>query len=255
MELVKPLHTSDSPETPKTLRNLPCVQMSEGGDIIPEPLGNEIILGRQQDLPVRRKNPPSKAIQIIDPRPLPVKKTHNNLSEFPVSLASPRVYSSISSDHDYCGSIVSSLTHIPQRSMTLKLRDVSKTPELQKTMLESGSAPECKQTSTFEVRTPIIRPATSVTQHLPEESRARSDTDTVLSDNFATEQAFVCAAEHKMGPCTLPTPPPSPPVRGRDRRRYRRRSPRSDSSCSSCSSTSSSSSSCCSQSRSPKRQK
>lgn len=261
MELVKPLRTSDSPGTPKTLRNLPHLQMSEGVHI-PEPLGNEIILSTQQDLPARRKNPPSKAIQIIEPRPLPSKKTFNKLPEFPAALTSPHMYSSISSDHDYCAPADRSPANIPQRSRASKLKDISKTTELQATTHDSGAAAECKQqTSTCEVSTTIVRTvddsATSVT-HLPEEPRTRSETvpstDKVLSlsDSTATEPACDCAAEHKMGLCTLPTPPPSPPVRGRNRRRYRRRSPRSDSSSSSCSSSSSSS---CSLSPSPKRQK
>lgn len=259
MELVKPLRTSDSPGTPKTLRNLPHLQMSEGVHI-PEPLGNEIILSTQQDLPVRRKNPPSKAIQIIEPRPLPSKRTLNNLPEFPAALTSPHVYSSISADHDYCAPADRSLANIPQRSRASKLKDISKTTELQATTHDFDTAAECKQqTSTYEVSTTTVDDsATSVTQHLPEEPRTRSETapstDKVLSlsDSTATEPACDCAAEHKMGLCTLPTPPPSPPVRGRDRRRYRRRSPRSDSSSSSCSSSSSSS---CSPSPSPKRQK
>ncbi|KAM9362970.1 uncharacterized protein ABDE67_011853 isoform 2-T2 [Symphorus nematophorus] len=257
VEPLQPLSTSDQPET---LRNLPPLQTLEGVDI-PEPLGTEIILSTQQDLPARRKNPPSKAIQIIDPRPLPSKKTHSNLQEFSAVLASLDVYSSISSDHDYCGPVDRSLT---QRVRAPKLKDVSKTSdEVQMTTHESATT-ECKQTSTGEVNTTIIRAvnnsAMSMIQHLPQDPTTKSDTRVStarvpsLSDTAATELDCGSAAEDKTAPCTLPTPPPSPPVRGRDRRRYQRRSPRSDSSSSSCSSSSSSSSSS-SASRSPKRRR
>ncbi|XP_044047340.1 peroxisome proliferator-activated receptor gamma coactivator-related protein 1 isoform X2 [Siniperca chuatsi] len=251
VEPLKPLSTSESPGTPKTLRNLPHLQMSEGVDI-PEPLGTDIILSTQQDLPARRKNPPSKAIQIIDPRPLPSKKTHTNLSEFPAAHTSAHMYSTVSSDHDYCGPVDRSLTSATQRSRASKLKDISKsTDELQVTAHDSSAAAECnKQTSTGEVTTTVSNSAKSVMQCLSEQPRSETNpsTDKVLSlsDSAAKEQ-------DQTAPCTLPTPPPSPPVRGREKRRYRRRSPRSDSSCSSCSSSSSSSSS--SASPSPKRQK
>uniref|UniRef100_A0A8C9YJH4 RRM domain-containing protein n=2 Tax=Sander lucioperca TaxID=283035 RepID=A0A8C9YJH4_SANLU len=230
--------------------------MSEGVDI-PEPLGTEIVLSTQLDLPARRKNPPPKAIQIIDPRPLPSKKTHAHLSELPAAHTSPHIYSSVSSDHDYCGPVDHLLSSATQRSRAPKLKDVSKTSdELQMTTHDSSSAAECKkQTSTSEVNTTIR--AVAVTQHLSEQPRTRSEaspsSDNVLSDNAGTEQDCGCAAEDKTAPCSLPTPPPSPPARGREERRYRRRSPRSDSSSSSRSSSSSTSSS--SASPSPKRQK
>nr|XP_046261486.1 peroxisome proliferator-activated receptor gamma coactivator-related protein 1-like isoform X2 [Scatophagus argus] len=264
VEQLRPLSTSDSPGTPKILRNLPHLQMSEAVDI-PEPLGTEVILSTQGDLPTRRKNPPSKAIQIIDPRPLPSRKTHSNLSEFPAVLTSPHIYSSISSDHDYCVPVGRSLTHIAQRSRASKLKEISKTTdELQAAARDSSAAAaECKQqTSTAEVNTTITgavsSSANSAMQNLFDESRSRPETtlstDKVqsLSDNAPTEQDRGGAAEDKEAPCTLPTPPPSPIGRGRDRRRYRRKSPRSDSSSSSFSSSSSCSSSA---SRSPKRQK
>lgn len=261
----EPPSTSESPGTPKTFRNLPHLQTLECVDI-PEPHGTEIILSTQQDLPARRKNPPSKAIQIIDPRPLPSKKTHTTLSEFPAAHIPPHLYSSISSDHDYCGPVGRSLTSAPQRSRASKLKDISKTSdELQVTTHDSSAAAQCKkETSTGDVKT-TVRAAVNkaVMQRPSEEPRTGSETnpstDRVLplSDSAATEQHCGCAAEDKTAPCTLPTPPPSPPVRGRERGRYRRRSPHSDSSCSSCSSASSSSSSSSSRSasRSPKRQK
>ncbi|XP_035516358.1 peroxisome proliferator-activated receptor gamma coactivator-related protein 1-like isoform X2 [Morone saxatilis] len=263
VETLKPLSTSESPGTLKTLRNILPLQTSEDVDI-PEPLGTEIILSTQQDLPARRKNPPSKAIQIIDPRPLPSKKTHSNLSEFPAAHTSPHLYSSISSDHDYCKPVDRSLTSATQWSRTSKLKDITKTTDkLQVSTHNSSTAAECqKQTSISDVD-PNIRAvddsAKSVTQPPSEEPGTRSESaDKVLSlsDSAATKQDCVRAAEDKRAPCTLPTPPPSPPVRGRNKRRYRRGSPRSDSSSSSCSSSSSfSSSSSSSASRSPKRQK
>lgn len=256
VEALAHLSSPGSLGSPKTLRNSPHLQMSEGVDI-PEPLGTEIVLSTQLDLPARRKNPPPKAIQIIDPRPLPSKKTHAHLSELPAAHTSPHIYSSVSSDHDYCGPVDHLLSSATQRSRAPKLKDVSKTSdELQMTTHDSSSAAECKkQTSTSEVNTTIR--AVAVTQHLSEQPRTRSEaspsSDNVLSDNAGTEQDCGCAAEDKTAPCSLPTPPPSPPARGREERRYRRRSPRSDSSSSSRSSSSSTSSS--SASPSPKRQK
>lgn len=258
VELVKPLCTSDSPGTPQTVGNLPHLQVSEGADV-PEPLGDELILSSRQDLPARRKNLPSKAIQIIDPRPLPPKKPHSNLSEVSAVLSSPNIYLLISADHDYCRPSNCALTNVPQHSRASKLKDLSNSTELQVTH-DSGAATEIKQNSTCEVSTAVITTvntsATSVMQLLPEEPRTGSEisppSDKVLSllDSAAAERAYDCAVEDKTGPCSLPTPPPSPPVRGRDRTRYRRRSPRSDSSSSTCSSSSSSScSSFCSRKR------
>ncbi|XP_029284762.1 peroxisome proliferator-activated receptor gamma coactivator-related protein 1 isoform X2 [Cottoperca gobio] len=253
VEELEPLSTSESPGNPKTFGDSPHLQTSDGADI-PEPLSTEIILSTQ-DLPARRKNPPSKAIQIIDPRPLPSRKTHPNLPELLPARTSPHMYSSVFSDHDYCGSVDRSLTSAPQRSRASQLKDVSKTSELQVTHESSAK----KQTSTCEVNNTIRAVdnyAKSVMQDLSEKPSTRSgtspSTDKVLSDGAATEPDCACADEDKMAPCTLPTPPPSPPARGRERR-YRRRSPCSDSSSSSPSSSSSSSSS--SASPSPKRQK
>ncbi|XP_041789353.1 peroxisome proliferator-activated receptor gamma coactivator-related protein 1 isoform X2 [Chelmon rostratus] len=260
VEPLKPLSTSKSPGTPENPRDLPQFQRSQGVDI-PEPLGTEIILSTQPDVPARRKNPPSKAIQIIDPRPLPCKKTHSNFPEFPAALTSPHMYSSISSDHDYCAPVDRSLTSATQRSRASKLKDVSKTTdELQVTTHDSSAAAQCnQQTSTAEVSPPIRAVNNSVAHHLSEEPGTRSETNpasdkALSSHNAATEQDCGCAAEDKAAPCTLPTPPPSPPIRGRHKGRYGRRSPRSDSSSSS-SSCSSSSSSSSSASHSPKRPK
>ncbi|XP_070684325.1 peroxisome proliferator-activated receptor gamma coactivator-related protein 1-like isoform X2 [Pempheris klunzingeri] len=249
--------TSESPGMPITFGNLPHLQMSEGVDI-PEPLGTEIILSTQHDLPARRKNPPSKAIQIIDPRPLPSRKTHTSLSELPAAHISPHLYSSISFDHDYCGPVDRTLTSAAQRGRASKLNYVSKTMDESHVSSHDSSAAELKkQTSTGEAET-TVRAVNNkaVAQHLPEHPRTRSETspstNEVLSLSENTEKHCGRAAEDKTTPCTLPTPPPSPPVRGREKRRYRRGSPCSNSSSSSRSSSSSSSSSA---SRSPKRQK
>lgn len=255
MELLTPRPPSDSPGTPNTLGDSVDLQTPEAAQV-PEPLGNEIILSAQQDLPARRKNAPSKAIQIIDPRPLPSKKTHSNLSERPNVLTSPHLFSSISFDHDYCGPADCFLAHIPQCVRSSKSKDSSKITE----SMPDINYPESKQqTSPSRVVTSVTTTdiPSSGTQHLPAESRngpeTAPSTDMLLTLSHSVAMELTCksAAKHKVVPCTLPTPPPSPPARGRDRRRHRRSSPRSDSSSSSCSSSPSSSSSC---SPSPKRQ-
>ncbi|XP_028457114.1 peroxisome proliferator-activated receptor gamma coactivator-related protein 1 isoform X2 [Perca flavescens] len=269
-EALERLSSSGSLGSPKPLRNSPHRQTSEGVGV-PEPLGTKIVLRTRLDWPARRKNPPPKAIQIIDPRPLPSKKTHAHLSELPAAHASPHVYSSVASDHDYCGPVDHLLSSATQRSRAPKLKDVSKTSdELQMTTHDSSAAAASaacnKQTSTSEVSATVRaveKSAVAVMQHLSERPRTRSgaspSSDYVLSDNGGTERGCGCAAEDTTAPCSLPTPPPSPPARGREERRYRRRSPRSDSSSSSRSSSSSSSSSSSasssSASPSPKRQK
>ncbi|XP_044202077.1 peroxisome proliferator-activated receptor gamma coactivator-related protein 1-like isoform X2 [Thunnus albacares] len=253
VEPLKPLSTSETPGTLKTIRNLPDLQMLPLADI-PEPLGTEIILSTQQTQPARRKNPPSKAIQIIDPRPLPSKKTNTSTSEFPAAHTAPHLYSSVSSDHDYCAPVDHSPTSATQHSRAKPslLKDISKTTnEVQVNTHDSCATAECrKQTSTREVTTTVraVNCATLVMQPLSENHKTRSETnpstDKALSssDSAASEQDCGGASEDKTAPCTLPTPPPSPPSRGREKRRYRRRSPRS-----------SSSSSSSSASRSPKR--
>lgn len=240
VETLEPLGTSESPGNPETLGSSPPLQS------VPEPLGTEIVLCTQQDLPARRRNPPSKAIQMIDPRPLPCRKTSTSL---PAAHVSPHTYASVSADHDYCGSADRSLTSAPQRSRASKPKDASPTSdELQVTTHDSSAAAECKKpTSTGEVG---AVDDSAVTQRLSERPGTSPSTDIVLSDAASMEPDCVCAAEDETASCALPTPPPSPPARGREKGRYRRRSPRSDSSSSSPSSSSSSSAS-----PSPKRQK
>ncbi|XP_038570090.1 peroxisome proliferator-activated receptor gamma coactivator-related protein 1-like isoform X2 [Micropterus salmoides] len=245
---LKALSTSESPGSPKTLRNLPHLQMLN----IPEPLGTDVILSTQHNLPARRRNPLSKAIQIIDPRPLPSKKTHTNLSEFPAAHTSAHIYSSVSSDHDYCEPV-----YRTQRSRATKLKDVSKGADEEVTTHNSTAAECNKQNATVSTAImAVINSEKAVMQHLSEQPMSRSDTksstDKVLlpSDSAAADQDCG-AAEDQTAQCTLPTPPPSPLDRRREKMRYGRRSSRSDSSCSSRSSSSSSSSA----SPSPKRQK
>ncbi|KAJ0044278.1 hypothetical protein NL108_003653, partial [Boleophthalmus pectinirostris] len=84
---------------------------------IPEPFGTEVILGTQEQ-PVKRKGPPIKAIQIIDPRPMPFKRTHTNLTES--AYTSPHVYAAISSDHDYCTVLDASKTSSESESTEVK---------------------------------------------------------------------------------------------------------------------------------------
>ncbi|XP_041641730.1 peroxisome proliferator-activated receptor gamma coactivator-related protein 1 [Cheilinus undulatus] len=241
------LSTSDLSQTQTATGNLPNLQTSEGV-AIPEPLGTEIILSTEKDVPARRKNPPSKAIQIIDPRPLPSRKTHASFPESPAA----RIYSHISSDHDYCGPADRSSSCTAQHCRLSDFKD----DQSQVTGHDSGDAAKGKrQTSTGEAETnrTINASAKSVMEHPPEKPSIKSETNTVpdkstlLFDRSATSKGCCPAAEDRAPHCTLPTPPPSPPVRGREKRRYRRRSRSS-----SCSSSSSSSSSA---SRSPKRQK
>lgn len=203
---------------------------------IPEPLGTEIILST----PPRRKTPPTKAIQIIDPRPLPPKKAHVSLSEPPAAHSSPHMYSAVSCDHDYCGPMDQPLTSRLKPSL---LKDTCKlTNDSQVTSSDSSAAAGHTQPSTGQ--------AESAPQPHPEKPRTNPPADRALQFSGRSEEGDT--GEAVTAPCMLPTPPPSP-VRGRQKRRYRRRAPRSDSS-SSCSSSSSSSSSS-SASRSPKRQK
>uniref|UniRef100_A0A665UYK7 Peroxisome proliferator-activated receptor gamma coactivator-related protein 1-like n=1 Tax=Echeneis naucrates TaxID=173247 RepID=A0A665UYK7_ECHNA len=126
----------------KTLRSLPELQTLDAVDI-PEPMGTEIILSTQQEHPTSRKNPPSKAIQIIDPRPLPTKKTPISTTEPRTAHSSPHTFSSVSCDHDYCGPVDHSLTSVTQRSRAKLslLKDVSEVSnEFQVTTLNLSAA-------------------------------------------------------------------------------------------------------------------
>lgn len=239
---LEPLSTSKKP------RNLPDLQMLERVDI-PDAFSTEIILSTQQEQTARRRNPPSKAIQIIDARPLPSKKIHASPSESPATNTSSHLTLSVSSDHDYCRPVDRSLTSAAQRSRAKPslLKDILQTiSKAQVSSYDSSAAAECKtQTSNGQEKSLSAQPKAR-SERGPSPDRALHFSDCVAEDGV------VC--EHKTAQCTLPTPPPSPPSRGREKRRYRRSSPRSDPSSSSRSSSSSSSSSS-SASRSPKRQK
>lgn len=184
--------TSGIPETHEAVGGQPV------GVDVPEPLSTEIILSTQQ--PPRRRIPPAKAIQIIDPRPLPAKKNHPSSSGSP---AAPHVFFYLLSEHDYC---VAAGDSAPGSS---SLSDVSKSH----TELQAA-----------------VRHA----HHLHSEGELSSEEALQLSRCVPTADQTGHPAS-----CAPPTPPPSPPVRGRQKRRYRRRSPRSDSSSRSSSSSSS----------------
>nr|XP_057902147.1 peroxisome proliferator-activated receptor gamma coactivator-related protein 1-like [Doryrhamphus excisus] len=106
------------PRLPKTATTLPDPQLEDV--VIPEPLGTEIILSTQEALTGRRKTPPSKTIQIIEPRPLLARRTNNS-----DLAASPHTCSSVAADHDYC--MPADLLHT-QASSTL-LRNIHQVEE------------------------------------------------------------------------------------------------------------------------------
>lgn len=211
-----------SPGTPVSLRDSLDPLTLETAPV-PEPLGKEVILGSHQDLTsARRKHFPPKAIQIIDPRPLPPRKTLMNPSEVPNALTSPHLYASVSSDHDYCA-------------------PAARLPTSKESAPVEGSLPKTQDSECNEVNT-------SVNHSVSVETAAPADTLLSILHQVDTQRTCKSAADHQVAPCVVP----SPPARGRGRRRrYRRRSPCSDSSSSSYSSSSASSSSC---SPSPKRQ-
>ncbi|KAM4584530.1 uncharacterized protein PAE49_004052 isoform 2-T2 [Odontesthes bonariensis] len=216
--------------------NLPYLQTVDA----PEPLCNEIILSTRQEPPARRKNVPSKAIKIIDPRPLPSRKIHTSPSESPAAQTPTHVFSYFSCDHDYCGPVDCSPVSASQRSgvKSSLLRETTTEPQV--TAQNSRAGKEQKNISDGQTA--------SVSPHHSEQPRTRSEAD-VFSDSSAAEDGG--ANTNRTAACSLPTPPPSPPARGRDKRRHRR-SQQSDSSSSSRSSSFSSSSSS-SASCSPKR--
>lgn len=241
--------------TSKHPRNLPDLQMLERVDI-PEAFSTEIILSTQQEHSARRRNPPSKAIQIIDARPLPSKKIHTGPLESPATNTSSHLTSvcilSVSSDHDYCGPVDHSLTGAAQRSRAKSslLKDILQT-------ISGSQVSSCNSSAAAAAAECKTQTSSGQEKSLSAQPEARSETgpspDRALQfSHRISEDGVVC--EHKSAECTLPTPPPSPPSRGREKRRYRRRSPLSDSSASARSSSSSSSYSS-SASRSPKRQK
>lgn len=271
---VEPLGFCGAPEThgaANPLRILPQLHSSEPVDI-PEPLGTEVVLSSQERSPAnqqlklfplaaqreqtaRRKNPLSKAIQIIDPRPLPSKKTHINPPESPATHFSLQIHLTVSSDHDYCVPVDRSCTGATQRN---KAKTSSPTDKMQVSTCDLSAASECKkQTTTCEANTTLmpVESEESVLQHLCEDHRTTPQTlsmDRILPAATGREcKGADNKGKETINPCGLSTPPPR---RGRGReKRYRRRSPRSDSSADTRTTSSSPSSS--SASRSPKRKK
>ncbi|XP_071771421.2 uncharacterized protein LOC139924297 [Centroberyx gerrardi] len=276
--------TSETPSTSKTLRIVPPLQMLESVDI-PEPLGTDIILSTQDRAPANQqrklfslalqrkqpatpKTPPSKAIQIIDPRPLPSKRTHTSPLKSSATKTSSEMLLSVFSDHDYCAPVNRSLTSatLCSKTQTSTPMDISNlTHKMQVTTRDSSTTSECKKrTTTCEVNTafrPVNNSEKCVRQRLSEDQSTRPETDLALPFSDGAMPEHECglagdAKEDRTKPCSPPTPPPSPPGRGREKRvtrRYRRTSPRSDSSSSSPSSSSCSSSS--SSSCSPQRKR
>ncbi|KAF7661166.1 hypothetical protein LDENG_00267770 [Lucifuga dentata] len=242
---------------------------------IPEPLGTDIVLSSQErfpanqqlklfssasqrEQPARRKNPPSKAIQIIDPRPLPSKKTHSSPPEFPALYLSPQTYLFVFLDHDYCEPAGHSFTDAAEcsKAKISTSKDFSSlTNKMQVTNNDLSATSECsKQSTTCKANTTLmaVKSEACTSQHLCEDHRTTSET--LITINHTNEHGSADdKCKETLTPCSLPTPPPSPSSRGREKRRYRRRSPRSDSSSGTRSMSSSSSSS--SASRSPKRKK
>lgn len=239
------------PQTEELLSTSSLAPLDSGTNLkIPEPLGTEVILSSTQDQPVRRKGPPAKAIQIIDPRPLPFKRTHTNLLESTYTPA--HVYTAISLDHDYCTVADCNQT---QKSITAETTEIKQ---------GNPSAPVSCSKQTSEIDALENSSINNATQE--ERTKLPTVNPSLLTAGAKKQNSSDIRLDGYMIP---PTPPPSPPCRGGDRtsalrrgrdddrRRYRRRSRSSDSSSSSssCSSSASSSSSSRSGSRSPKRQR
>lgn len=226
MELASLSSSSGTSSTPHTLRDSSDLLMIDAA-AVPEPLDKEVVLSTQLHLSsARRKNFSSKAIQIIDPRPLPPRKTPVNQLEVPNALASPHLYISVSHDHNYCAST----DLFPAGKDSLKVE---------------GSLPKTKYSECTQANS-LNEDRTSIATPVCEELAPPTDALLSILHSVDTEQASKSAADHKVVPCDLS----SPPARGRDRRRFRRRSP--SSSPSSYSSSSPSLSSC---SPSPKRRR
>ncbi|XP_061844311.1 uncharacterized protein [Nerophis lumbriciformis] len=195
---------------PKSATTVPVLERKLENVKIPEPLGTEVVLSTQDTSgKVRWRTSPSKAIKIIDPRPLPCRRTNN--SEI---SASPHTCSSVTSDHDYC---MPTPTPTPLRNIPKTTYDVK----------ETISSVDYKEAS--------IKTFDTAIKAAGEKQQSSSSTH--------ADPLYGGAPS-----CTPLTPPPSPPSRGREKRKYRKRSPLLHSSRSS--SSSSSSASC-----SPKRQR
>ncbi|CAL8332252.1 unnamed protein product [Merluccius merluccius] len=201
------------------------------------------LLSTQRKQPVKPKTLAAfRSIQIIEPQPLPYKKTQ---TQSPLKLALTQASqmhlsssSHVSSDHDYCapqGLPVSATppmgTSFPRTSCQADVPS------------ERANASE-NQPAVLDTKLPVVP--------VPNFSEGGAELD------YCTTMTTV---EDGMKRCIFATPPPSPPRRGREkeRRRRYRKSRRSDSGSNSPSSSSSSSScsssSCSSGSPSPKRKR
>ncbi|XP_061684672.1 serine/arginine repetitive matrix protein 2-like isoform X2 [Syngnathoides biaculeatus] len=88
----QPVRTLYSVTSKSSINNLERQRKFE--QVTPESLGTEVILGTEEVVNVRRKTPPSKGIQIIDPRPLPSRRATE-------LTPSPHTGWSVSTDHNY----------------------------------------------------------------------------------------------------------------------------------------------------------
>ncbi|CAL9700667.1 unnamed protein product [Knipowitschia caucasica] len=162
---------------------------------IPEPFGTEVILSTREQ-PVKRKGPPVKAIQIIDPRPMPFKRTHTTQVES--TFIFPHVYSAILSDHDYCSVSVGNGQSKLNQTESIDINEANtKAPD---------SCP--KQTSE------VVALITSAETNAPKEgpTKALAPQPTLL-----TGGAKKLNCDIRMESCMVPpTPPPSPPSRDPD---------------------------------------
>lgn len=164
----------------------------------------------------RSRNPSSKAVQMIEPRPLPSRKTHGHPGH--LSGVSAVLTCHVSSDHDYCR------PHVPPSSRATSFRDVCSDPHHMSPDTGDGASPWILSASDSS------RTSDSPKTHLPGRPEPGSHTPIASAPSGSKETT---------GPWPLPTPPSSPPSRGRDRRRYQRRVNSGSSSCSSSSSSSS----------------
>ncbi|XP_066549231.1 peroxisome proliferator-activated receptor gamma coactivator-related protein 1 [Amia ocellicauda] len=224
-----------------------------------KPLVPVALLGKPKAAEVPRPSP-TKAIQIIEPRPLPNVKTRHKL---PVAVA-PQAPSTAAApleayaDHDYC---------LPQQQSEAKDMgtrwNVKQQASITIKPIERGQAPAparfppASQRSTIRppmVATPSTSPKKFVSQPLDHRTPSEPSTLTgsvLLSPDTSPYrvEADTAPSQQCLGNRTFryyERPPPSP-ERGRPKRRYRTHSPSSDSSSSG---SDSDSDSCSSQSRS-----
>lgn len=224
MEVAEASGAAYSAGLPDTLRTSCHAQPSQAG-LVPTPLGSDVIIDMQTQLLTskRPKNPSSKAVQMIEPRPLPRRKTHGHLGH--LSGVSAVLICHVSSDHDYCR------PHVPPPGRATSLRDVCADPRHVSPNPGHGASTWILSASDNS------RTSDSPETHLPGRTEPGSHTPVVSAPS---------GSEETTGLWPLPTPPSSAPSRGRNRRRCQRRA---NSGSSSCSSSSSSSSSPCSTKR------